>query len=146
MSIQQFPNLVLAIGWWMDASTLRAAWDSLFLFYLLHFSCCNYTFFLFLSSISLFKLPFKWYHLSLHLSESIHFIPLWSLVFCLILAVAQDYGQSSAFGRSRQLLSFTQVTFLNLSPAYHLNLGSVPAVPACLLRFSLKGHGLGELG
>lgn len=24
-------------------------------------------------------LPFKWYHLSLHLSESIHFIPLWSL-------------------------------------------------------------------
>lgn len=141
MSIQQFPNLVLAIGWWMDASRLRAAWDSVSLF-ISYISAAIITFSFFFP----LPLPFKWYHLSLHLSESIHFIPLWSLVFCLILAVTQDYSQSSAFGRSCQLLSFTQVTFLNLSPAYHLNLGSVPAVLACLLRFSLKGHGLGELG
>lgn len=104
------------------------------------------TFSLYFSSPSLsLKLPFKWHHLSLHLSESIHLTPLWPLVFCLILAVAQEYSQSSAFCRSRQLLSFTQVTFLNLCATFHLYQGSVPAVQACLLLLSVKGHGLGEL-
>lgn len=109
-----------------------------FLFYFPHFRRCNYILFPLRSSISPLKLPIKWYHLTLHLSELIYFTPLRPLV----LAVAQDYSQSSsAFCRSRQLLSFSQVTFLNLSPAYHLYLGSVPAVPACLLRFSLRGRG-----
>jgi len=71
----------------MDASTL-AAWDNLSPIYFLYSSRYNYILFLFHSSTS-FQVV---YHLLLHLTESIHFIPLWSLAFCLILAVTQDYS------------------------------------------------------